>query len=75
MNINGTQKERLFQVLVKYLGYMTARPGKCNLFKYNFQVEADCPIFGYSRPIPFFVRPAVSEQIIQMVSDDILRNF
>jgi hypothetical protein len=28
--LDRTQKERLFQVLVKYLGYMTIRPGRCS---------------------------------------------
>jgi hypothetical protein len=50
---------------------MSAKPGKCNLFKYKFQVETNRPIVGYSRPIPFAIRPAVREQIAQMI-DDIL---
>jgi hypothetical protein len=51
---------------------MTARPGKCSLFKYKFKVETDRPIVGYSRLIPFSVRPAVREQITQMFNDNIL---
>jgi hypothetical protein len=37
-------------------------------------VEADRPVVGYCtrRPVPFAVRPAVREQVVQMVSDDIL---
>lgn len=72
VNIDGTQKERLFQVLVKYLEYMTARPGKCSLCKYKFQVETDRPVVGYSRCIPFSVRPAVREQLTQTLNDGIL---
>jgi hypothetical protein len=52
-NIDGAQKERLIEVLVKHLKSTTARPGKCNLFKYKFQVETDRPIVGYSRPSHF----------------------
>jgi hypothetical protein len=51
---------------------MTTKPGRCNLFKYKFQVQADKPIIGYSRPIPYAIRPAVREQINQMVKDGIL---
>jgi hypothetical protein len=35
-------------------------------------VKADRAIVSYSRPIPFAIRPAVREQIAQMVNDDIL---
>jgi hypothetical protein len=42
------------------------RPGKCKLFTYRFQVDAD-----HSRPTPFALRPAVREQIRQMLDDDI----
>jgi hypothetical protein len=35
-------------------------------------VEADRTIVGYSRPIAFALRPAVRQQIEQMVKDDIL---
>jgi hypothetical protein len=35
-------------------------------------VQADRAIVSYSRPIPFAIRPAVREQIAQMVDDDIL---
>jgi hypothetical protein len=71
-NIDEAQRERLFEVLVKHLKNMTARPEKCKLFNYKFQVETGHPIVGYSRPIPLSVRPGVKEQITQMVSDDIL---
>jgi hypothetical protein len=51
---------------------MTTKPGRCNLLSYKFQVATDKPIAGYSRPIPFALRPAVREQINQMLRDDIL---
>jgi hypothetical protein len=35
-------------------------------------VNTDQPIVGYSRPIPFTLRPAVREQINQKLEDDIL---
>jgi hypothetical protein len=70
--LNEVQKEDLYAVLIKYLSHMTTKPGKCTLFSYKFQVDSDKPIEGYSRPIPFATRPAVREQIDQMLRDDIL---
>jgi hypothetical protein len=55
--------------LVKYLSHMTAKPGKCNVLSYKFQVNTDKTIVGYSRPIPFATRPAVREQINQILRD------
>jgi hypothetical protein len=40
---------------------MTAKPGKCNLFQYKFQVKTDNAIVGYSGPIPFSERSALKE--------------
>jgi hypothetical protein len=44
------------------------------LFNCKFQVDTDKPIVGYSRLIPFATRPAVWEQINQMLRDDILKS-
>jgi hypothetical protein len=66
------RRRRLYEVLLKYLSHMTTKPGRCNLFSYKFQVNTDTPIVGYSRPIPFTTRPAVREQINQMLKDGIL---
>jgi hypothetical protein len=52
INISEEQKEDLYRVLEKYIGNMTTKPGRCNLFKYKFQVELDKPIVGSSRPNP-----------------------
>jgi hypothetical protein len=67
--LNKIDKSRLYTLLEKYLRHLTTRPGKCNIFTYEFQVTADKPIVGYSGPIPFCIRPAVREKINQ---DDIL---
>jgi hypothetical protein len=66
------ERRKLYEVLVKYLSHMTTKPGRCNLFKYKFEVNTDKPILGYSRPIPFATRSAVREQIDQTLRDDIL---
>lgn len=59
-------------MLVKYIDSTTYRPGKCKLFSYKLQVEADRHI-GFSRPIPFALRPAVKSQIDEMVRDGTLK--
>jgi hypothetical protein len=72
-NLSTLERDALYQVLLRYIEHMIARPGKCKLFKYRFQVEADKPIIGHSRPIPYALRPAVREQIQQMLVDDIIK--
>jgi hypothetical protein len=72
VSLSAVKQRRLYDVLMKYISHMTTKPGRCNLFSYKFQVDTDKPIVGYSRPIPFAIRPALREQIDQMLSDDIL---
>ena len=71
-SLSASEQNELYQVLLRYEDHLTTRPGKCNLFTYRFQVNADKPIVSYSRPIPFALRPAVREQIQQMIEDGIL---
>jgi hypothetical protein len=71
-DLNVVQKRQLYEILVKYISHMTTTPRRCNLFSNKFQVNADKPIVGYSRPIPFATRPAVREKINQMMKDGIL---
>jgi hypothetical protein len=71
-NIDRDQKASLCHMLTSYLKFMSTKPGKCNLFKHKFQVENLRPMAAYNRPIPFSIRPAVREQIAQMIEDDIL---
>jgi hypothetical protein len=66
------KQNKLYQVLHRYKDHLTTKPGKCNLFSYEFKVEADKPIIGVSRHIPFALRLAVREQINQMLADDVL---
>jgi hypothetical protein len=46
------------------------RPVKCKLLDYEFKLTDDKPVMGYSRAVPFAVRPVIREQIHQMVEDD-----
>jgi hypothetical protein len=72
ISLSEPQQKELYETLIKYMDHMTTKPGRCNLLDYKFQVNTDKPIVGYSRPIPFTLRPAVREQINQMLKDGIL---
>jgi hypothetical protein len=74
VNLSEAQRNQLSAVLIKYLEHLTTKPGKCNLMDYKFQVKSDQLIVSYSRSVPFAQRPAMQEQIRQMVADDILEN-
>jgi hypothetical protein len=57
---------------MKHQGKFTKKPGKCRGFEYLFQVQGQLLKSTYSRPLPFALRPAVSEEIRQLMKDDIL---
>ena len=70
--ITSDQKQKLAAVLMKHHGKFTKKPGKCRGFEYTFQVRGQLPKSTNSRPLPFALRPAVSEKIRQLMKDDIL---
>jgi hypothetical protein len=70
--LSSLQRNELHKILIKYLDHMTAKPGRCILFEYKFQVNTDEPIVGYSRPVPFALRPAVRQHINQMLREGII---
>jgi hypothetical protein len=72
MNLINPEKEESIKVLLKYMSYLTAKPGKCTVFGYEFKVNKSTSLVGQSRPIPFSVHSQVREQIQQMLKDDIL---
>jgi hypothetical protein len=61
-NLNHEQKESLFHMLSKYKAQFTSKPGLCNIFEYEFEVECSEPVVGHTRPIPFPVRPGVRKK-------------
>jgi hypothetical protein len=71
-SLTEAQREKLFDVLIKYLSFLTTKPVRCTLLEYKFQVETNQHIVSYSRPIPFAQRPAVRQQIDQWLLDDVL---
>lgn len=71
-HLNSLQKESLIKLLLKYLEYLTSKPGMCRRFQYEFVLSDLKPVTGSSRVVPFAVRPIIREQIAQMLDDDIL---
>jgi hypothetical protein len=66
------QQQELYEVLIRYQQHLTKRPGRCNVFEYEFKIEGDMPPTSNSRPIPFALRAPVREQIQAMLKDGIL---
>jgi len=58
--------------LIKYQQHLTKRPGRCNMFEYEFKIEGDMPPTANSRPIPSVMKAPVREQIQAMLRDGIL---
>jgi hypothetical protein len=70
-NLTHEQKD-LFNTLLKYKAHFSSKPGLCKISEYEFEVQCSEPIVGHTRQIPFSVRPAVREQIRQMMADNVL---
>jgi hypothetical protein len=71
-NLSLPEKESLINLMMKYKDSLTSRPGKCTVMEYEFKVTDENPVMGYSRVIPFALRPIIRKQIHQMIEDDIL---
>jgi hypothetical protein len=71
-NLTSDQKQKLTAVLKKHQGNLTKKPGKCRGFECTFQMQGQLPKSNYSGPLRFALRPAVSEEIRQLLKDDIL---
>jgi hypothetical protein len=71
-NLEEQQKKKLIEVLLRYTEFLTTRPGRCNVYEYEFNITDTTPIMGRSRPVPHSARASVRKQIEQMVEDGIL---
>jgi hypothetical protein len=60
--LNNIQKESLSNLLMKYIKHMTSKPGMCQIFECKFQLSYPKHMEGFSRAIPFAIRPIVREQ-------------
>jgi hypothetical protein len=41
--LSPQQQKKLYGVLIIYQLHLTKRPGKCNVFEYEFKTEGDVP--------------------------------
>jgi hypothetical protein len=69
-NSPSERRTELLYTLLKYQKIFTLKPGVCTSFTYKFEVTESGPIRP-SNPIHFSIRPAVDEQIYQMLKDRI----
>jgi hypothetical protein len=67
------QRDKLFNILLKYKCNFMSSPGRCKVFQYKFKVAPEGQLVGHSRPIPFAVRSAVRAQIKQLLEDGIIK--
>ena len=72
-NTLSPQQNELYGVLIGYQQHLTKRPGRCNVFEYEFKVKGDMPPTANYRPIPFALRAPVREQIQAMLKDRVLK--
>jgi hypothetical protein len=59
-------------MLCQYRKHFTAKPGKCTLMKYKFEMENSELIVGSNRVVPFSVRKEVRKQLNQLLEDKII---
>jgi hypothetical protein len=59
-------------MLLKYKAHCSSKPGLRKIFEHGFEVQCSEPTVGHTRQIPFSVRPAVREQIRQIMADNVL---
>jgi hypothetical protein len=69
---DNIQKESLSNLLMNYIKHMISKPGMYRVFEYKFTLSDPKPIVGFSRAIPFAIRPVMREQVRQMIEDDII---
>jgi hypothetical protein len=70
--LSNIQRERLINLLVKYIKHMTSKPGVCRVFEYKFPLSDPKHILRFSMAIPFAILPGVREQIRQIIEEDII---
>jgi hypothetical protein len=63
------ERPRLMNVLKRFNTHFTKTPGKCNAFRYSFQLKEGIPKSRSSRPIPFALKKEVRTQIKEMLRD------
>jgi len=66
------QNEKLIEVLLRYTKFLTTRPGKCKVYKYQFNITDKTPSIGHSRTVPYSATAGVRKQIEQIMEEGIL---
>jgi hypothetical protein len=56
------ETDALIELLQRYAPFLTSKPGKCNLFEYEFKLTDEKPVRSYTLPVPFSKKPAIREQ-------------
>jgi hypothetical protein len=70
--LSPQQQKELYGVSIMYQQRLKKRPGRCNVFEYEFKIEGDMPPTANSQPIPFALRAPVREQIPAILTEEIL---
>jgi hypothetical protein len=55
-NLSYEEKCKLLEQIRKYQEHFVTRPGRCNMFEYQFQMQGGLPKSCNSRVIPFSLR-------------------
>jgi hypothetical protein len=71
-NLEMQQKEKLTELLLRYIEFLTIRPEKCKVYEHKFNITDTAPKIGHSSPVPYSARTGVRKQIEQMMEDGIL---
>jgi hypothetical protein len=71
-HLSYEEKCKLLKLICEHQKHFVARPGRCNMFEYQFQMQGGLPKSCNSRPIPFSLRREVREQIEEVIKNGIL---
>lgn len=71
-NLNEKQKEKLLDLLCKYIDIFKEKSGRCNCYKYELQVKTDKPILKRNYNVPFQLIEQVDQEIDRMIRENII---
>jgi hypothetical protein len=70
--LSPVQKTELRDLLSNYREHFTSKPGRCGSYEYEYKLNDTAPYIGHTGPVPFSLRPAIRDQLHQMVEDGII---
>jgi hypothetical protein len=71
-NLSRKEKCKLLELIHKYQEHLVTRQERYNMFDYRFQMQGILRKWCNSRPIPFWLRREVREQIEEKIKNGIL---